>query len=546
MIDLFDVGVTYTGDTEPTIRNVDVHIPEGELALVAGRTGSGKSTLLRTLNGLVPHFSGGRLDGRVEVAGRDTRVNRPRDLADVVGFVDQNPNNGFVTDIVEDELAYAMESLGVPPGTMRRRVEEVLDILGLADIRQRALRTLSAGQKQRVAIGSVLTAGPTILVLDEPTSALDPQAAEEVLAVLQRLVHDLSMTMVMSEHRLERAVQYADRVLLVVDGTVDDSGDPAAAMAVSPVVPPVVELGRWASWTPLPLSIRDARRRAAPLRARLSDPRQGDGVGGDDHADAAEIPSEVVTCRRVSATYPGVLALNNVTLDVGRGEIVALMGRNGSGKSTLLRLMAGLAAPASGRLRIAGQDPRRLKGEDRRGSVGLIPQNPGDLLWTDSLGQECADADQDAAVASGTTAALLDTLLPGLGPQTHPGDLSEGQRLTAALAVILVGRPQLVLLDEPTRGLDYPTKARLVALLKQRADRGETVVVATHDVEFVAELASRVVILAQGEVVNDAPVRQAVVSSPVFAPQVAKVMAPLSVLTVAEVAALEARVGDWP
>ncbi|EST37205.1 hypothetical protein N566_14275, partial [Streptomycetaceae bacterium MP113-05] len=217
------------------------------------------------------HFTGGTLHGRVTVDGRDTRTHKPRELADVVGTVGQDPLAHFVTDTVEDELAYGMESLGLPPEVMRRRVEETLDLLSIAALRDRPLASLSGGQQQRVAIGSVLTPHPRVLVLDEPTSALDPGAAEEVLAVLQRLVHDLGTTVLMAEHRLERVVQYADQVLLLPgNGSTPVLGAPATVMADSPVRPPVVDLGLLAGWSPLPLSVRDARRRATPLRERLA------------------------------------------------------------------------------------------------------------------------------------------------------------------------------------------------------------------------------------------------------------------------------------
>ncbi|MFI1676570.1 ABC transporter ATP-binding protein, partial [Streptomyces sp. NPDC020607] len=271
MIRFEDVSVTYDAAPGPTVRGVDLTVPEGELVLLVGPSGVGKSTLLGTVSGLVPHFTGGTLRGRVTVAGRDTRTHKPRELADVVGTVGQDPLSHFVTDTVEDELAYGMESLGLAPDVMRRRVEETLDLLGLADLRDRPIATLSGGQQQRVAIGSVLTPHPQVLVLDEPTSALDPAAAEEVLAVLQRLVHDLGTTVLMAEHRLERVVQYADQVLLLAaPGEAPVLGDPAALMARSPVFPPVVALGRIAGWSPLPLTVRDARRRAGNLRERLA------------------------------------------------------------------------------------------------------------------------------------------------------------------------------------------------------------------------------------------------------------------------------------
>ncbi|WP_343245740.1 ABC transporter ATP-binding protein, partial [Streptomyces sp. SID4985] len=292
MIRFEKVAVTYEGAAEPTVRDVDFEVPEGELVLLVGPSGVGKSTVLNAVCGLVPHFTGGTLSGRVTVAGRDTRTHRPRELADVVGTVGQDPLAHFVTDTVEDELAYGMESLGLAPEVMRRRVEETLDLLGLADLRDRPIATLSGGQRQRVAIGSVLTPHPQVLVLDEPTSALDPAAAEEVLAVLQRLVHDLGTTVLLAEHRLERVIQYADRVVLLpAPGEPPLTGTPAEIMAVSPVYPPVVELGRLAGWAPLPLTVRDARRRAPALRELLAGVASagvdGPATAGADGSDAS-------------------------------------------------------------------------------------------------------------------------------------------------------------------------------------------------------------------------------------------------------------------
>lgn len=268
MIEFDDVSFRYDVDTPWILRDVTLRIPEGEFTLVVGTTGSGKSTLLRAINGLVPHFTGGDFLGDVRVHGRSTRNTPPRELADVVGYVPQDPMSGFVTDTVEEELAYAMESLGVAPATMRRRVEETLDLLGLDEVRARPLTSLSGGQRQRVAIGAAMASHPSILILDEPTSALDPGAAEEVLASLQRIVHDLGVTAVIAEHRLERVIQYVDRVLVIEPGGLRE-GIPQVMMTDAPIAPPVVELGRLAGWSPLPLTIRDARRQAEPLRRVL-------------------------------------------------------------------------------------------------------------------------------------------------------------------------------------------------------------------------------------------------------------------------------------
>ncbi|MFI1187345.1 ABC transporter ATP-binding protein [Streptomyces californicus] len=595
MIRFERVSVRYEGAERPTLSGVDLTVPEGELVLLVGPSGVGKSTLLGTVPGLVPHFTGGLLSGRVTVGGRDTRTHKPRELADLVGTVGQDPLAHFVTDTVEDELAYGMESLGLAPDVMRRRVEETLDLLGLAELRDRPIATLSGGQQQRVAIGSVLTPHPKVLVLDEPTSALDPGAAEEVLAVLQRLVHDLGTTVFMAEHRLERVVQYADRVVLLpAPGEPPVTGPPAEIMKVSPVRPPVAELGLLAGWDPLPLSVRDARRAAGGLRERLAGaapartqaaeapgpvaplpvaplpvppvpplppvverPRPGRFArllgrgrerGGDRtesvRTDGSAVPSAdgpVALVEGLGVRRGRVEALRRVSLTVAPGEAVALMGRNGAGKSTLLGALVGMIEPTAGTVRVGGRAPARTDPRAMVRRVGLVPQEPRDLLYADTVAAECAAADRDAGAPEGTCRALVSELVPGVADDTHPRDLSEGQRLALALALVLTGRPPLLLLDEPTRGLDYAAKARLVGVLRGLAAEGHAIVLATHDVELAAELAHRVVILADGEVVADGPTGRVVVSSPAFAPQTAKILAPQEWLTVSRVRrALEA------
>ncbi|RYJ28902.1 CbrU of predicted cobalamin ECF transporter [Streptomyces sp. L-9-10] len=572
MIRFEQMSVTYGDAPAPAIAGVDLTVPEGELVLLVGPSGVGKSTLLGTVSGLVPHFTGGLLRGRVTVGGRDTRTHKPRELADLVGTVGQDPLAHFVTDTVEDELAYGMESLGLAPDVMRRRVEETLDLLGLAELRDRPIATLSGGQRQRVAIGSVLTPHPRVLVLDEPTSALDPAAAEEVLAVLQRLVHDLGTTVLLAEHRLERVVQYADQVILLPGpGQPPVVGDPERIMAVSPVYPPVVALGRLAGWQPLPLSVRDARRGAAGLRERLAgrepEPVGGTGTAAPTAAPAARTPLGRLLRRRATTERDGAPdrsgplavvtglavrrgrteALREVSLTVVPGETIALMGRNGAGKSTLLSTLVGMVAPAAGSVLVGDRAPHRTPPGELIRHVGLVPQEPRDLLYADTVAAECAAADSDAGAEPGRCRALVRELLPEVADATHPRDLSEGQRLALALAVVLTGRPPLLLLDEPTRGLDYAAKARLVGVLRALAGEGHAIVLATHDVELAAELAHRVVILADGEIVADGPTARVVVSSPAFAPQVAKIMAPREWLTVAQVrTALAATASEAP
>jgi energy-coupling factor transport system ATP-binding protein len=537
VIELRRVSVEFGERT--VLRDVDLAVHDGELVLVAGRTGVGKSTLLGTFNGLVPAFTGGRLTGDVLVDGVSVVDQPPRDRVEIVGYVGQDPSAGFVTDTVEEELAYGMEQLGLPAATMRRRVEETLDLLGIAGLRRRNLRTLSGGEQQRVAIGSVLTMHPRVLVLDEPTSALDPTAAEDVLAILARLVHDVGMSVVLAEHRLERVVPFADvMVLLTGQAGAVHSGDPATVLRDAPVAPPLVELGRVAGWDPLPLTVRDARRRAPELGLTRVD----DAEPGASGTGLAPGPT-VLTARGVTVAHGRQVALRGVDLVLPEGSVTALMGRNGAGKSSLLWALQGSGRRDAGDVRVDGQDPARVPAAQRRGLVGLVPQTPADLLYLETVAEECAVAEREVGAETGSARSLLERLVPGVDLAAHPRDLSEGQRLGLVLSLVLVSRPRVLLLDEPTRGLDYPGKAVLGRILADLTREGITVLLATHDVEFAAAVAHSVVVLADGEVVSAGPAATVLAESPSFAPQVQKVLGP-GWLTVDQVVRSLARSAD--
>lgn len=516
MIELAHVSMTYDGADQPTLHDLDLTIEEGELVLVTGRTGAGKSTLLGLFNGLVPHFTGGHLDGTVTVAGISTQDRPPREFAHLVGMVGQDPLAGFVTDVVEEELAYGMEQLGLAPQVMRRRVEETLDLLGIADLRRRALRTLSGGQQQRVAIGAVLTMNPKVLVLDEPTSALDPTAAEEVLATLSRLVHDLGTTVILAEHRMERVVPFADRMLyLPGDGKVL-VGEPAHILDRMEIAPPIIELGRLVGWSPLPLTIRDARRRAGAVRAELP----------PAVARPVTETATLLAADRVLVRYGSTVAVRDVSLKLHKNEVVVVMGRNGSGKSSMLWALQGSGARQGGSVLVDGVDPQSESSAHARRLVGLVPQTASDLLYLESVAAECAAADQQAETTAGSCRELLDRMVPGIDAASHPRDLSEGQKLGLVLAVQLVAAPQVMLLDEPTRGLDYRAKAEFARIVTDLAAEDRAIMIATHDVEFAAIVADRVIIMAEGEIVSEGPAVEVLGGSPAFAPQVAKIIGP--------------------
>lgn len=529
MIKFSDVSLVYPNSTTTVIENLNLEIAEGELVLVIGPTGSGKSSLLRLINGLVPHHTGGILAGDISVNGISTRMVKPGGLAHLIGIVGQNPINGFVADIVEEELAFGMEALNMPRETMRRRVEEVLDLLSLTAIRNRSIATLSGGEQQRVAIASALVMQPKVLVLDEPTSALDPIAAEEVLSILHRLVHDLSLTVIIAEHKLERVIGFADRIIHINGDGGSIVGTPEAIMKISTIAPPIVHLARALGLDEVGLSVRQMRRLTENFRSSTP-------------MSVIDTPvtqtKAVIEIEKLSVTFGTKTALNSITTTVFDNEILAIMGRNGAGKTSLLRSIAGINENQSGTVRVHSLISKDLHSKIRRETIGFVPQEPSDLLYAQSVERECSQADSDNEIPPGTTISLLEKLVPGISPHSHPRDLSEGQRLGLALCVVLSANPKTLILDEPTRGLDYEAKRALTTILLNFASVfNRTVVMATHDVELVAQLATRVIFIADGDIVADGPTVDVLLSSPAFAPQVAKVMSPQPWLTVDDVIA---------
>jgi energy-coupling factor transport system ATP-binding protein len=513
-----DVSFGYP-ESADALADIRLEVDAGDVIVVVGSSGSGKSTLLRTANGLVPHASGGRLRGEVEVFGRSTRTHRPRDLADVVGFVHQDPEAQFVVDRVETDIAFVLENLAVEPAAMRRRVEEVLDAVGIAHLRDRSPATLSGGERQRAAIAGALAAAPAALVLDEPTSQLDPQGADDVLAAVARLNADLGTTVVLAEHRLERAAPLADRALVMDRGAIVADGSAAAVLVDYEGAPAVTELGRLLGWDPPPLTVRDAQRLA---RANGGAPAV---VPGAATAAATASGRVLVGARGLRVALGGREVLGPVDIDVREGEVVALLGRNGAGKTTWLRALAGLVTPSRGSV-------------DRGAPVAYVPQDPGSLLYAATVRAEVAQTlrllgrrDDDAVEA------WMNRLDLGPLADRHPRSLSSGERQRVALAAVAVGGADVLLLDEPTRGIDARSRAALQSAVAAHAASGGAIVLATHDVELAARVATRAIVLGTGDVVADGGARD-VLSGSLFAPQVLRVLPPF--LTVEEVAAARA------
>ena len=435
---LTDLTYWYPNAEKTALNHVDLSLGDG-LTVVTGPSGGGKSTLLRVLNGLVPHFYGGRISGKAEVANMNTIETPTRHLARTVGFVFQDPELQAVYDAVDHEVAFGLENIGVQPKEMPERIEEALHDAGAAHLKGRRIPQLSGGERQRVALASALAMRPRVVVLDEPTSQLDPEGAALVLAAAMRLKQQ-GLSVIISEHRLDRLAPAAAVLIVVEQGTVTD-----------------VEPDTW----------RAADYVAAP--PRLGSPGQ-----------------QAWSLTKVTAGFGTSIVLDGVDLAGRHGEVVALSGPNGSGKTTLLRIIAGTLAPLAGRV------------ERRPGRIAYLPQNPTALLHRPTVRSE-VELTLNRAGESEKPEAILGALGLINVAERYPRDLSCGERQRAALAAVLAGRPDIVLLDEPTRGMDASARKSLVQLIATLRDKGSAIVLATHDAALRDALADRVINLAAGK-----------------------------------------------
>ncbi len=454
----------------------------------------------------MPHFSGGTFGGNVAVNGADTRTSPPRDMAQHVGFVFQDPEAQLLTGRVVEDIAFSMEQMGIAPATMRKRVEEMLDLVGIAHLRDRAPATLSGGERQRVAIAAALAQQPPVLVLDEPTSQLDPWGAEEVIAALTRMNSDLGLTVVMSEHRLERVLDHADAVRLLDDSGVPTDGTPVmvAGEVNAVALPPVAQVARGMDWPQVPLTVKQARQHPGFQDLAVS------LAGVSPLSARSPVGEPVVTLDSVTISLDGRRIVQDASLTVHSGELVALMGRNGSGKTTLLRSIMGFVQHEGGRI------------EHGTAAIAYVPQRSSSLFFRESLREELEFTAHKRGAPVDINQLLADVDL-AWAAERHPSSLSVGERQRAAIAVVLAGDPQVLLLDEPTRGMDPWHKRQLARVLKRVQARGVGILMATHDIEMAAELAHTVVMLGDGGIVASGAPERVLADSLTYSTQLNKI-----------------------
>ena len=526
-----DLTYYYPQNSEPVLKGLDLNLEEGEFILLVGHSGSGKSSLLRMLGGLIPDFYGGRVEGSICYRGQKLRDwNRPA-LAQEVGMVFQNPEKQLLFRSVEREIAFGLENLGIPGVEMRRRIAEVMDFFGLHGLKQpQSTIDLSGGEKQKLVLASVVAMQPRVLLLDEPTSQLDPVAAEEILNLVKKLNEELGITVILVEQRLERCLHLADRTIVMGKGQIEAEGTPEEIVAwlaekQNPFIPPVAKLFANLGFKPIPLTVKQGRR---VIRKII----EGNGVipKSDDKKEIGHLEGiksntkKAINLQKVWFSYPDSSeVLRGINLEIEAGEFVAIMGANGAGKSTLLRHLTALLQPDRGRVEVLGHNLKDLRPAEAAHWVGYLAQNPNHYLLNDTVEAELCFTLQNLGIKQGN---LVDETLQSFDltryREANPRNLGEGEKQRVALASVLVSQPLVLLLDEPTRGMDWLIKNELGRLLKSLQHKKITILLVTHDIEFVAEYADRVILMYQGSIVADGSKHEVLSRGMFYAPQLNK------------------------
>ena len=530
---------TYAESKKPALNDVSLSIKDSEFILIAGPSGCGKSTLCRCINGLVPSFYGGKISGSVTVQNINTLHTPTKEMAKTVGMVFQDPENQLIATDVEREIAFGLENLGLSKTLMAKRIEEVLDTVGIDHLRHRQISTLSGGEKQKTAIASVLVLHPEIFVLDEPTSELDPKGAEEVIQLVKRLNEEFGLTVLLVEHRIDRVLQSVDRLILMNNGMIayDDNprdwihhvGDTLPDIGVPPITRLSVALQKKNIDTKTPLTIKEGRQNfSSVFKAKKFKKTDFSSIRKSKNSN-----DSVVTIKNLWYNYTdSPTILRGINLSISKGEFVSLVGRNASGKTTLAKMLNGLLKPTKGTVEINGINTTKTSVENLARDVGYVFQDPNVHLFADSVEEEITFMMHNLGFSPKSIEESLEKMLTQFNLNycryAYPRSLSTGEKQRVALSSVLAANPQLLILDEPTRGLDYELKKTLMHRLKTYQQNGGTILLITHDIELIAEFGERVILISEGNLVADGTKHEVLSNSLHFSPQINRLIQPFT------------------
>jgi energy-coupling factor transport system ATP-binding protein len=522
-IEFKDVSFTYAGSKEAAIKNINLTVKKGELLLITGPSGAGKTTLCRCLNGLVPHFYTGDMEGSVIVKGMNTKDETIGRLSAYVGLLFQDPLSQLVCPTVADEIAFGCENLGVPREEIVKRVEECLDLMRLRGYEDREPSTLSGGEQQACALASIVAMRPSIYVLDEPTSNLDPIGSHTVLMAITELAKREKKTMVIVEHKIEELAPIVDRMVVMNKGHIIIDDTPRKVLQESELLeeiglkPPQVTVlcNRLSKSLNMdfgfPITLEEAYSKLSDLlrkRAKRSIQKE------QKSQELFQFKDPIIKIKELWHIYPGgVVALKNVNLEVYRGDFLAIVGQNGCGKTTLVKHFNGLLKPTKGKVYIDGVDVETQTTAQLSRKVGIIFQNPDLQIVKSTVREEVAFALKNLGLPEEEIRQRTINALEAVGLKhaidKDPHELSKGEKQKLNFASVIAMRPEVLVIDEVTTGHDYKEARSLMNLAKNLHEEGKTIILITHDMSLVAEYASRVIIMHQGDILYDGPVRDA-------------------------------------
>ncbi|MCS7128817.1 MAG: ABC transporter ATP-binding protein [Desulfurococcaceae archaeon] len=512
-VELRDVTYYYPNESTPALENVSLRVSYGEFIVVAGPSGGGKSTLCKILLGLIPHLYGGRLTGEAYVDGVNVVREGVKSIVGRVGAVLQVPENQVVNIIVEEEIAFGLENVLYEPDVIVKRVDEVIEGLGISHLRNRATYTLSGGEVQRVALASALAYKPRILILDEPLAHLDPIGVRELLSILHRLYSRDGVTVIAIEHRLTELAKYATR-LVILNKRILFDGEPERALEHSLTlgmdVPPIVRLFKNIGVSNPPLRLDDAIKELQVLLKNIDLSNFNNYANSSRDRELSR--EEVIVVEDLWYVYSsGREALRGINLEVRRGDFIAIVGANGAGKTTLIKHFNGLLKPSRGRVLVFSKDTRRHTVAELSRHVGIVFQNPLHQFFEENALREVMFTLRSMGFNNdeGRAMSILKSLNLHSLANKSPYELSVGEQRRLAIASVLVYEPEVIVLDEPTAGIDYSLKMELLRILLNLLEKGKTVIMTTHDVEFLAHApVNRVVLMSSGEVVAQGDPRE--------------------------------------
>jgi len=504
----------YEGAKDWILKGINLTVKQGEFLGIMGPSGAGKTTLCMCMNGLIPQRARGRYKGCVKIGDLDTIENKMFELAGKVGMVFQDPETQFVMMTVEDEIALGLENLALPREEMRERVRWAMDVVGLSDdFLGKTPLELSGGEKQRIAIASILALKPEILILDEPTSNLDPVGKAEVFSTVEDLKNKFDITIIVVEHEAEKLAEFADRIIVIYNGQIVEEGSPREVFKKVDTLkslgirsPQVTEFAQYKKWDDVPITINEAEKKLAEMLKKEQYRIQKIEV----KTEGKRSREPIIQAENLHYTYPnGGKALKGVSLTIGKGDYLAIIGPNGSGKTTLAKHFNGILKPTDGKVLVDGSDIKKATITKLASKVGYCFQNPDHQLFCQTVKDEVAFGPLNLGLTKEEVEERVDKALKTVGLEIfgdeHPFFLGKGQRQRLAIASILAMEPEVLIIDEPTTGQDYRMAEEIMCLLDQLNEKGHTVIIITHNMPLVCEHVERVIVMLDGKIIVDGP-----------------------------------------